>query len=94
MNIILILYYHCFYPCLSQIKVCYEKVSQCGWPMEATSEFIRKLPDGSVLVRSIEGHASLTLMPHQQAFTVKFLGEVTPQYKDSTSRMQVRLTVT
>ena len=34
------------------------------------------MSDGSACVMSVDGLASLTLMPHRQTFIVKFLAEV------------------
>lgn len=59
-----------------ELKVGYREVTQCKWPDHITTGFISKLPDGSTCVSSVDGLASLTLMPHGQAFVARFLAEV------------------
>ncbi|KAJ7381605.1 hypothetical protein OS493_040187, partial [Desmophyllum pertusum] len=59
-----------------ELKVGYQDVTQCCWPDQFTTDLITRLSDGSACVTSVDGLASLTLMPHRQAFIVKFLAEV------------------
>ncbi|XP_027048679.1 uncharacterized protein C5orf34 homolog [Pocillopora damicornis] len=66
------------------LKIGYKDVTQCCWPDEPSSCFITTMSDGSACVMSVDGLASLTLMPHRQTFIVKFLAEV--RY-DSTKMM-------
>ena len=61
---------------INQPQVGYQEVTQCKWPDHITTGFISKLPDGSTRVTSVDGLASLTLMPHRQTFVARFLAEV------------------
>ncbi|TPX72213.1 hypothetical protein SpCBS45565_g00466 [Spizellomyces sp. 'palustris'] len=47
------------------------EIKYCRWPV-ASSQPISPLPDGSLTIASIDGSIQLTLLPHRQAFTVKF----------------------
>ncbi|XP_068686956.1 uncharacterized protein C5orf34 homolog isoform X2 [Montipora foliosa] len=59
-----------------EIKVFYQSVSYSHWPTHSTPDFITKLPNGAAQVQSLDGLASLTLLPHKQSFIVRFLTEV------------------
>jgi len=61
---------------INQPQVGYQEVTQCCWPDHITTGFISKLPDGSTCVTSVDGLASVTLLPHRQAFVARFLAEV------------------
>ncbi|XP_070539183.1 uncharacterized protein C5orf34 homolog [Ptychodera flava] len=51
-------------------------VDHFRWPVEADPGSVKVHQDGSVCVTAMDGHASLTLAPQQQEFTVKYLAKV------------------
>jgi len=59
-----------------EVMVGYHSVTDCSWPDHSARDFVTKLSDGSVHVSSLDGLASLTLLPHRQTFIVRFLAEV------------------
>lgn len=65
-------------------QVGYHGIQYCHWPTQPTLDFITRLPNGSTQVLSLDGFASLTLLPHKQLFIVRFLAEV------KHSRLQVK----
>ena len=68
-------------PCLNNLtllywQVAYKTVKQCTWPAQDTQDFVKKLPDGTIQVQSLDEYARLILMAHKQMFIVNFLAEV------------------
>lgn len=59
-----------------QELVGYNGITCCYWPDHSSTESAEKLSDGSAHVTSLDGLAGLTIMPHRQTFSVKFLTEV------------------
>ncbi|XP_029185622.2 uncharacterized protein C5orf34 homolog isoform X3 [Acropora millepora] len=57
-----------------EMKVGYHGIQYCHWPTQPTLDFITRLPNGSTQVLSLDGFASLTLLPHKQLF-IKGAGE-------------------
>ncbi|CAH3105473.1 unnamed protein product [Porites lobata] len=59
-----------------ELKVGYHGITECHWCDQPAKDFVTLLSDGSAFMESLDGLASLTLLPHRQAFVVNFLCEV------------------
>ena len=61
---------------INHFQVGYHGITDCCWPHHSAKDFVTILPDGSADVTSLDGLASLSLLPHRQTFIVRFLAEV------------------
>ncbi|KAK2573333.1 Uncharacterized protein P5673_000979, partial [Acropora cervicornis] len=68
--------YHAKRPYLCRELTETQEMKYCHWPTQPTLDFITRLPNGSTQVLSLDGFASLTLLPHKQLFIVRFRAEV------------------